>query len=280
MSRKQIPSRRQGPVRLLGQAAILTAVLLSLSGCTAAQWSRGGWPAPITVQGKRALQLWQGTLIAALCVGAFVAGLILWAVIFYRRRSRELPRQVRYNLPIEVVYTVVPTIIVAVLFFFTAKDENFEDKLTPHPQVVVHVVGFQWAWQFDYINQGLQITGRPGDIPTLTIPTGRTIRFILTSPDVVHSFWVIPFLFKRDVIPGRENQFQVTVDKTGWWNGKCTELCGVDHDLMLFRVHTVTWSQYQTFLTKTKALAATGRNPMFELVPTNSIAVQTHTVSS
>jgi cytochrome c oxidase subunit 2 len=272
------PSRRRpGPARTLTRLLILSAALLSLAGCTGAgaKWVRGAMPAPVTEQGKRVLQLWQGSLVAALAVGAFVSFLIVFACIFYRRRSDELPRQVRYNLPIEVVYTVVPTIIVAILFYFTAVDENYVDKLTPNPDVTIHVVGFQWAWQFDYVQQGFEITGRPGDLPTLTVPTGKKIRFILTSPDVVHSFWVIPFLFKRDVIPGRENQFEVTVTKTGWWAGKCTELCGVDHDRMLFRVHAVSWSQYQQFLTSTRALAASGTNPMFTLVPSSTINVNT-----
>ena len=270
------PSRRpNAAARKLVRLLLLAVALLSLAGCTGAgaSWWRGAMPAPSTEQGKRVLLLWQGSLVAALAVGAFVSFLIVFACVFYRRRSDELPRQVRYNLPIEVVYTVVPTIIVAILFYFTAVDETYVDKLTPNPDVTIHVVGFQWAWQFDYIGQGFEITGRPGDLPTLTVPTGKKIRFILTSPDVVHSFWVIPFLFKRDVIPGRENQFEVTVTRTGWWAGKCTELCGVDHDRMLFRVHAVTWSQYESFLTSTRALAASGTNPMFTLSTSNSINV-------
>jgi cytochrome c oxidase subunit 2 len=266
------PRRRAGRA---GQVLMLAAMTLVLAGCDSAKWARGGWPAPVTLQGERALKLWQGSLIAAACVGGFVIFLILFSAVAFRRRGNALPRQVRYNLPIEIAYTVVPTIIVAVMFYFTAIDEDYIDKLTPNPPVVVHVVGFQWGWQFNYVSQGLQITGSPNDLPTLTIPTGKRIRFILTSPDVVHSFWVIPFLFKRDVIPGRENQFEVTVIKTGWFAGKCTELCGVDHDEMLFTVHAVSWANYQTFLKRTKALAATGSNPMYALVPTNTIQTST-----
>lgn len=271
MSDKHSSAGRRSGTRWLRQAVLSLAVMVSLGGCDTARWARGGWPAPVTLQGARALQLWRGALLAALCVGGFVMFLILFSAVAYRRRGRRMPRQVRYNLPIEIVYTVVPTIIVAVMFFFTAKDEDYIDKLSAHPQVIVHVVGFQWGWQFDYVNQGLQITGSPNDLPTLTIPTGKTIRFILTSPDVVHSFWVIPFEFKRDVIPGRENQFEVTVTKTGYFAGKCSELCGVDHDEMLFTVHAVSWTDYLTFLQRTKALAATGSNPMYALVPTNTI---------
>jgi cytochrome c oxidase subunit 2 len=263
-------AHRYRPGRVLGWVALGAVSSVLLSGCTAAQWGRGGWPAPITVQGKRVLKLWQGSLLAALCLGAIVIALIMICVIYYRKRDDRLPRQVRYNLPIETAYTVVPMIIIGILFYFTVIDENFEDRLTAHPDVTIHVVGFQWAWQFDYVQNGLQITGRPGALPTLTLPTGKTIRFVLTSPDVVHSFWVIPFLFKRDVIPGRTNEFEVTVDKTGYYDGKCTELCGVDHDRMLFRVHTVPYAQYLTFLKQARAVAVSGANPMFSLVSTAS----------
>ncbi|HVA60032.1 MAG TPA: cytochrome c oxidase subunit II [Mycobacteriales bacterium] len=263
-------ARRWSAPRLVARLGLLALVGLSLAGCNAAVWARGGWPAPVTVQGKRILKLWQGGLLAALLVGAFVLLLILFASFAYRKRSDELPRQVRYNLPIEIVYTVVPMVIVSILFYFTVIDENFEDNLSANPDVTIHVVGFQWDWQFNYEGQGLQITGRPGQDPTLTIPVGKTIQFVETSPDVVHSFWVIPFLFKRDVIPGRENRFEVTVTQTGWFQGKCTELCGVDHALMRFEVHAVTWPQYQTFLQQTKALAASGTNPMYTLVSSSS----------
>lgn len=267
-------------VRLVGWAGGALAAGSLLTGCSAAKWYRGGWPVPITSQGDRILRLWQGSMVAALCVGAVVGFLIVFAAVFYRRRGPGLPRQVRYNLPIEMAYTVIPTIIVATLFFFTARDENYEDQLKPNPAVTIHVVGFQWAWQFNYMHDGLQITGRPGNLPTLTLPTHERVLFILTSPDVVHAFWVIPFEFKRDVIPGRENQFEVTITKTGWFSGKCTELCGVDHDQMLFNVHVVTPAQYQTFLTNTKALAASGANPMYSLVPTNTINLNPSNVSS
>jgi cytochrome c oxidase subunit 2 len=276
LTRGQRP-RRSRRLRLLLLAAALP---VALSGCTAAQWSRGGWPAPVTVQGDRVLKLWQGSLIAALCVGGIVIGLILMCAVFYRKRGDSLPRQVRYNLPIEIAYTVVPMIIIGILFYFTAVDENAEDKLTPHPQVVVHVVGFQWSWQFDYVQDNLQITGRPGQIPTLTIPTYKTIRFIETSPDVVHSFWVIPFLFKRDVIPGRTNEFQVTVNRTGYFAGKCTEFCGVDHDRMLFWVHAVTYPQYLAFLKRARVVATTGSNPMFSLISASPSTSGGHPVTT
>ena len=225
--------------------------------------SRGGWPKPITEQGQKVLGVWRGSLITAGFVGAFVIGLILWSCFAFRRRSDdEMPRQVRYNLPIEVLYTVVPVILVAVLFYFTAIRENDEDKFSAHPDVNINVVGFQWAWQFNYLDDGISITGRPGHYPQLVLPVGETVKFYETSPDVIHAFWVIPFLFKRDVVPGHENSFEVTLTHTGIFQGKCTEYCGVDHDRMLFTLNVMSKTDYASWLAKAKATAGADNNSM------------------
>ncbi len=144
---------RGGRRRLLTGAAALSTLAFTATACSEDN-VRLGLPTPVTEQGKRVLTLWQGSWVAALAVGALVWGLIIWAVLFHRKRSDQLPPQVRYNLPIEMLYTVVPFIIIAVLFYFTARDENYLDKLTKNPQpgtvTIVNVTAFQWSWQFDY----------------------------------------------------------------------------------------------------------------------------------
>ena len=200
-------------------------------------------PDPITNQGHRVLALWKGSWLAAWLVGILVWGLIAWVIVRYRKRSDELPPQVHYNIPIEILYTVLPFVIIAVLFWYTAIYENNENKIVKHPAMTMNVVGYQWAWEFDYQDgpaQGLQVHGRVGKYATLVLPIGETIQFNLTSPDVVHAFWVPRFDFKRDVVPGRTNSFDLTITKTGTYAGRCTELCGVDHDRMLFTLRTVT----------------------------------------
>jgi len=208
--------------------------------------------------------VWRGAMITAGCVGLFVIGLILASSILHRRRSPDqLPRQVRYNLPIEVLYTVVPVIMVAVLFYFTAIRENDEDKYLSHPDMTVGVVGFQWSWQFIYPDDNLAVTGRPGQTPTLVLPRGKIVRFDESSPDVIHSFWVVPFLFKRDVVPGHPNSFAVKLTTDGTFAGKCTELCGIDHDRMLFTLKVVEPGAYQQWLASAKQKAADGTDPMY-----------------
>ena len=268
-SGRQAPARpRRSRARRGVSAAALGLLVIAVSGCTSNQFTRLGWPAPVTKQGKVMLTLWQGSWIAALAVGAVVWGLILWACIFHRKRTDELPPQVRYNLPIEIMYTVVPFILVAVMFYFTARDENYVDAVSAHPNVIVNVTGFQWSWEFSYPQYkvpgsaagDVSLTGQPypGPLPELVIPEHETVKFTLNSLDVVHSFWIPVFLFKRDVIPNHTNYFQVTATKTGTFIGRCTELCGVYHSLMLFRVKIVTPQQFRQFMIAQQAQQKAG----------------------
>ena len=240
------------------RAVLLGAVVLGTAGCQSTTFTRLGLPVPVTKQGEVVVTLWRGSWIAAFAVGAVVWGMILWAVIFHRKNSDRPPRQVRYNLPIEIMYTVVPFIMVGVFFFFTARDENFINKLPPNPDVTVNVTGWQWTWQFQYPQYSTPGAGTgmvteqgqpwPGRLPLLVIPENETVRFNLVSLDVVHSFWIVPFEFKRDVVPGHPNHFEVTPIKTGTFIGRCTELCGVYHSRMLFRVKIVTPAQFRTWI--------------------------------
>jgi cytochrome c oxidase subunit 2 len=243
----------------------LALIAVAASGCKG-QWSRLGWPAPVTKEGQHTLGVWYGSLVTAGVVGAFTIALILWAAIHYRRRDPDqLPRQVRYNLPIEVLYTMIPIVIVSVLFYFTAINDNDEDNFKVPPKLSVEVVGFQWSWQFNYLADKLSITGAVGSPPQLVLPINEPIRFYEVSPDVIHAWWVIPFLFKRDVVPGLVNTFQLTITKTGTFQGKCTEYCGINHDRMLFSVKAVTPAQFATWLSQTQALAASNVDPRYSV---------------
>jgi cytochrome c oxidase subunit 2 len=250
--------------------AVVIALVTMTAGCNSADVERLGLRNPLTTQAKVTVELWQGSWIAALAVGAVVWGGIIWAVIFFRKRGDRVPAQVRYNLPVEILYTVVPFIMVGVLFYFTARDENKIDALPAHPQVIVDVTGFQWSWEFQYPqypvtnsvngvtelgymwNGNLGATSNENQMPLLEIPAHETVRFNLTSNDVIHSFWILPFDFKRDVIPGHPNHFQVTTTSTLYSGpdtiGRCSELCGLYHSRMLFRIKIVTPAQFQAWI--------------------------------
>ncbi|MGX1855211.1 cytochrome c oxidase subunit II [Streptomyces sp. NBC_01456] len=295
-------SSRRPMRRKLPQVLAAGLVLATATGCTYKDFPRLGMPTPVTDEAPRILSLWQGSWAAALATGVLVWGLIIWSVIFHRRsRTKvEVPAQTRYNMPIEALYTIVPFIIIAVLFYFTARDESALLKTSKKPDHVVNVVGFQWSWAFNYLENvdgnksttninssalsavpdkwkktapagadGVYDVGTPGERnpqtgnpgPTLWLPKGETVQFVLTSRDVIHSFWVVPFLMKQDVIPGHTNVFEVTPNKEGTFMGKCAELCGVDHSRMLFNVKVVSPERYRAHLKDLAKKGQTGYLP-------------------
>jgi cytochrome c oxidase subunit 2 len=269
---------RRGPrsrKRVVPATALAVGLVLMTAGCNSTDVERLGLRAPLTEQAKLTVSLWQGSWIAALAVGVSVWGLILWAVIFHRKRGDRIPQQVRYNLPVEILYTVIPFIMVGVLFYFTARDENKIDDLSAKPQVVVNVVGSQWTWTFQYpqysvknSSQGVTEIGQmwngetgptnnTSQLPLLEIPEHEVVRFNLYSIDVIHSFWILPFDFKRDVLPDHPNHFQVTATSTLYGGpesiGRCSELCGLYHSRMLFRIKIVTPAQFKAWVTAQQA---------------------------
>ena len=233
---------------------------LALSGCDVPnnEFWRFGWPEGITEQATEMRKLWTGSVIAALIVGIIVWALIIWCIVRYRKRGDELPRQTAYNLPLEIVYTVIPFIIIAVLFFFTVVTQNKVQARSANPDLTVAVNAFKWNWQFVYPDsQGpdgtpVNTVGNSEEIPILVLPTDRTIRFEVASADVIHSFWVPEFLFKLDVIPGNENGrnnvFEVTVNKEGAYVGRCAELCGTYHAYMNFEVRAVSGDDFDAYI--------------------------------
>jgi cytochrome c oxidase subunit II len=240
---------------------VLTAATLGLSGCAAElvdQWGRGGLPEPATEQTPLVGNLWIGTWVAALAVGVLVWGLILWSAFVYRRRDVSLPPQTRYNLPIEFLYTIAPFTIIAALFFFTVQNQDELLEVSEDPDVTIGVVGQQWAWTFNYLDDDVYDTGTTTDPTTLYLPVNQTVRFELQSPDVIHSFWVPSFYMKMDVIPGKTNTFQATPNREGRFAGKCAELCGVYHSRMLFNVEIVSQNEYEEHLDTLRDLGQTG----------------------
>ncbi|MEZ5115497.1 MAG: cytochrome c oxidase subunit II [Candidatus Nanopelagicales bacterium] len=242
----------------MGAAAAL--VLLTATGCTANEAFFFDLPDPASEQAPITQNLWNGAWIAAWAVGVLTWGLMLFAFFVYRRRknSPELPEQTRYNIPIEVLYTVVPLILIIGLFYFTARDQAELTAVRNDEDLTVNVVGWRWSWGFNYLDEDVYEAGTPGVPPTLVLPVDEKVRFELTSPDVIHSFWVPAWLFKMDVIPGRTNVFEVTPNKIGTFAGKCAELCGVDHSRMLFNVKVVERAEYDAFIAELKAKGQTG----------------------
>jgi cytochrome c oxidase subunit 2 len=232
--------RRSSPARLARLAGVLAVA--ALAGC--------GMPDPITEQGESVRTLWTPTLAAAFVVGSFVWVAAVVSVVRYRRRNDTLPTQVGEHIPIEIAYTVVPIIIVAVLFFVGAAATTQVEEKVDDPDVVVEVEGFQWSWQFTYVEEDVLVSGDGAGTegPELVLPVGLTTRLELVSDDVAHSFWVPEFLTKRDLIPGVENEIDVTPTETGTYRGRCAEYCGLDHWRMYFQVRIVSVEEFEAWV--------------------------------
>ena len=234
---------------------------LLLSGCSFADLPRFGWPEGITPQAQRMQYFWSSAFIAALCVGVLVWGLMFWAfIVYHKRKSGPLyPKQTKENLPLELVYTFVPFLMVGVLFYFTVTTENFVLQEQPNPDVTVEVTAFKWNWDFGYpgttVPGGGEVhtIGTSDEVAILVLPANKLVQYNLRSKDVVHSFWTIDFLFKRDVFPYPEqnqsvNHFQNTIEQTGAFVGRCAELCGTYHSAMTFEVRAVPENIYNAYL--------------------------------
>ena len=137
------------------------------------------------------------------------------------------------------------------------KENKITDKTTPVKHEI-SVEGIQWSWQFAYPEAGPKavVTGIPAEPPTLYLPLGESVRFTLTSNDVVHGFWIPAFMIQMQNLPGETNHLQFTANKLGEYPGRCNILCGRNHSQMIFKVKVVTPAQYQSYLDTLKASAA------------------------
>jgi cytochrome c oxidase subunit 2 len=233
---------------------------LAAAAGLAAGCGRFGAPDPASEQGESILTLWRGFFLAGMFVAALVWGLLIYVLLRGRRRAAaddgELPSQNAYNIPLEIFYTAAPVVAVAVLFTASWLTERDVNALADDPAVEVEVVGFQWSWEFRYTDDDVVVRGEPGDPPELVLPVDETSQLTLVSPDVAHSFWVPDFLSKRDLIPGVDNEIDVTPTRTGTFQGRCAEYCGLDHWRMYYTVRIVSRDDYDAWLADRQASSA------------------------
>lgn len=253
---------------------LAATLMLVLTGCSSYELSRGFLPGEpgVTNHTDMIVNFWNGSWIVLWAVGLIAWGLMFYAVIVYRRRKGDssLPEQMRYNNPIEALFTVVPLVMVIGFFAFTA-DTMAKIEQPVDSELHVQVIGKQWSWDFNYTDNmvyetGIQLQfdgelGSEAALPTLYLPVNTSVEIELTSRDVVHSFWVIDFLYKKDTFPGKTNYMYVTPQREGTYKGKCAELCGEYHSMMLFNVKVVSRAEFDTQMA---ALAAKGNTGLLD----------------
>jgi cytochrome c oxidase subunit 2 len=274
--RGRVPRRRTRRVTRALQLAVLGGVVALFStGCSVQEAIRFGWPVGVTPEATMMRTLWTWSAIAALAVGVLVWGATAWAVTFHRRKAgdSELPRQFQYNLPLELVLTVLPLIIVAVLFYFTVVVQNVVDREPTGNELKIDVTAFQWNWEFQYpgtrnaAGQTVATIGTTAEVPLLVLPTDRPISFTQHSEDVIHSFWIPEFLFKRDVMPDPEKNDQKNVwvidriERPGSFVGRCAEYCGSYHSMMNFEVRALPGNLFDQYMQLRQATNPTTGQP-------------------
>ncbi|WP_144873290.1 cytochrome c oxidase subunit II [Microbacterium sp. 1.5R] len=258
------------------------ATAVALAGCTATELNGylpgfvEGEPA-VTNQTERVSSLWVNSWIVLLAVGVITWALMAWAAIAYRRRKGQsgLPVQMRYNMPIEIFYTIVPLILVLGMFFFTARDQAAIETKWDDPDVEITAIAKQWAWDFQYDGEQednsdavwtMGIQAQPDaagnidqdQLPTLVLPVDQKVTINLQSRDVIHSFWIIDFLYKKDMYIGKDNSWSFIPTRVGEYAGKCAELCGEYHSMMLFNVKVVEQDEYDAYLQSLEEEGNTG----------------------
>lgn len=263
--------RRKNAFRWVSLPLAATLILV-LTGCSSYEFSRGFLPGEpgVTNHTDMIVNFWNGSWIVLWAVGLVAWGLMFYAVIVYRRRKGDntMPEQMRYNNPIEALFTVVPLVMVIGFFAFTA-DTMEKIERPVDSEMHIQVIGKQWSWDFNYKDNNVyetgiqsQFEGEPGSeaaLPTLYLPVNTSVEIELSSRDVVHSFWVIDFLYKKDTFPGKTNYMYFTPQREGTYKGKCAELCGEYHSMMLFNVKVVSRAEFDAQMAALAAKGNTGQ---------------------
>jgi len=241
--------------RILGLLAISASTLL-LTSCSNQNISGLGFPKGVSSVNNTTGSLWYWAWITAAIVGVFTFILLMWPVFFHRKKGEEFPKQTRYNVPLEIAYTLIPFIIVAVLFAYTVRDQSRITKVdtpatAPHH---VEINAIQWSWQFTYDDAANHptVTGTPAQRPELVLPLGERVLFDITASDVDHGFWIPAFMIQMQALPHVTNHLEFSAEKLGTFPGRCNILCGRNHSQMLFSVKVVTPAQYTAYINSLK----------------------------
>jgi cytochrome c oxidase subunit II len=233
----------------------LLLIAMTASGCLLP-------PDPATDAGQDVFNLYLIVLALAAIVFIGVEGFILYAIFRYRRKPGDdvLPEQHHGNTAVEIVWTIIPTVIVFILFGFSLVTLGEVEARAEEPGVEIRVEGFQWNWRFHYPDEVVS-SPQGNEPPVLAVPVGEPVRLVLESIDVNHAFYVPQFLIKRDLIPvgenGRLNELEFVVNEAGTYAGQCAEFCGTAHADMRFTVEAMERADYDAWL----AALASGEPP-------------------
>jgi cytochrome c oxidase subunit II len=243
-------------------AASVAALALLSTACSATF----GLPKGQTEQGGDISSLWTTFMTAGIVIAAIVYALIVFSILRYRRRRTDteetLGRQFRANIPLEIVYTAIPVLIVIGLFTLSLRTERKVDAVSADPGVVLDAQAFSWGWRFSYPDLGITVVSQPSGPgvpgPVIELPVDETTQVDLSSQDVIHAFWVPAFNFKRDAIPGNPTSFDLSPQDQGDFRGVCAEFCGLNHAYMGFTVRVVDRTTFDAWVAQQRQASPGG----------------------
>ena len=196
----------------------------------------------------------------------FVLALLVWVMVRYNKKANPTPAKWSHNTTIEVVWTIVPVLILMFIAIFSFRLLYAYHDM-PKPYMTVKATGYQWYWGYEYPDNGIsefvsnvlpEEKAKAQKVPyllattePLVVPVGKPIRVQVTGADVIHAFAVPAFGVISDAVPGRLNETWFTIEKPGVYYGNCRELCGVDHAYMPIEVRAVSQAEFDAWLTPT-----------------------------
>jgi cytochrome c oxidase subunit 2 len=264
--------------------AVVTGFAFSLSAASAV-WAQGvvGAPRPWEMGMQRSygpikdrvIDLHNEVLVIITLITLFVGGLLIWVMFRYNAKRNPVPSQTSHNTVIEILWTVIPVLILVVIAIPSFRLIYYQDR-TPDPDMTIKVTGHQWYWEYTYPDQGnLDVESRyihdedlkPGqrrllDVDNqLVIPVGKKIRILTTSSDVIHSFFIPAFGVQRYAIPGRTIETWMEADQVGTFYGECNQICGQDHSRMPIAVRAVSEADFKAWVAEAKKSASAAQLP-------------------
>ncbi|HEX7241788.1 MAG TPA: cytochrome c oxidase subunit II [Longimicrobiaceae bacterium] len=241
------PERKTAPRRLL---RALPALPLLLAGCDEATHLRT-YPrsmyAPRSGIAREVLELQNLTAYLGVAVGIFVFALLAYIMLRFRYRpGNPEPEQIHGNTRLELAWTLIPAVILAIIAVPTVRMIFETQREAPANALKIDVIGYQWWWEYRYaVNGGRDTVVTANEIH---VPVGRPVQLRMTSKDVIHAFWIPQMGGKRDLIPNKTNTIMFTPEEPGIYLGHCTEFCGDSHALMRMRLIAHTPEGYQEWL--------------------------------
>jgi len=252
----------------------LVGLSLSVVGTAAnAEWGVNMQPG-VTEVSQSVFDLHMTIFWICVVIGVVVFGVMFWSMLMHRKSADSKPATFHENLTVEILWTVIPLIILIVMAVPATKT-LIDIYDAEESDVDILVTGYQWRWQYKYVGEGVsyfsslatprdEINNVAEKNPNyllevdnpLVVPIGKKIRFLITSADVIHSWWVPAFAVKKDAIPGFVNESWTRIDQPGIYRGQCTELCGKDHGFMPIVVEAKTQADYDAWMAEQKEAAA------------------------